>query len=79
MCGNYSVACGGKHRQFRCRNRRNEGVFSPEGASGPSMNRLGAKGLNAATDGSDFFTPFVKALENKKSSEITLRLNSYEV
>jgi hypothetical protein len=23
-------------------------------------------------------TPFVKALENKKSSEITLRLNSYE-
>jgi hypothetical protein len=26
------------------KNRRNEGAFSPEGASGPSMSRLGAKG-----------------------------------
>jgi hypothetical protein len=43
-------------------NRRNEGAFSPE------MSRLGAKGGGA---------PFVKALENKKISEITLRLNSY--
>jgi hypothetical protein len=48
-------------------NRRNEGAFSPEGASGPSMSRLGAG-----------VAPFVKALENKKSSEIALRLNSYE-
>jgi hypothetical protein len=28
--------------------------------------------------GSGFLAPFVKALENKKSSEITLRLNRYE-
>jgi hypothetical protein len=38
-------------------NRRNEGAFSPE------MSRLRAKGGSA---------PFVKALENKQSFEITL-------
>jgi hypothetical protein len=34
------------------------------------------KGFNAVTSGSGFFAPFVKALENKKSPEITLRLNN---
>jgi hypothetical protein len=43
-------------------NRRNEGAFSPE------MSRLGAEGGGS---------PFVKALENKKSSQTALRLNSY--
>jgi hypothetical protein len=49
-------------------NRRNEGAFSPEGPLAPWER----KGLNAATGGSGFFAPFVKALENKQSSEMTL-------
>jgi hypothetical protein len=49
--------------------RRNGGAFNPKGAGGPSLSRLGAKGAAA---------PFVKALENKKSSQIALRLNSYK-
>jgi predicted CopG family antitoxin len=43
------------------------------------MSRLGAKGFSLPRpDGSGFLAPFVKALENKKSSEIALRLNSYK-
>jgi hypothetical protein len=40
---NYLVACGDSVEPS-VRNRRNEGAFSPEGASGPSMSRLRAKG-----------------------------------
>jgi hypothetical protein len=63
---NYSVASGDSD------NRRNEGALCPE------MSRLGAEGLNAAARWERFPCPFVKTLENKKSFEITLRLNSYK-
>jgi hypothetical protein len=58
-------------------NRRNEGAFNPEEANGPSMSRLGAKGFLAATRWERLPCSFVNALENKKSFETTLRLNSY--
>jgi hypothetical protein len=48
-----------------------KGLFAPKWADWER------KGLNAATMRSGFPAPFVNALENKKSSKITLRLNSY--
>jgi hypothetical protein len=56
---------------IRSENRRNGGALAPNepiGSEGALMPRPG---------GSGFLVPFVKALENKKISEITLRLNNY--
>jgi hypothetical protein len=53
-------------------NRWNAGAFSP------GMRRLGAKGLNAAARRERLPCPFAKAPEDKKSFEITPRLDRYK-
>jgi hypothetical protein len=64
-----TVFCAGGFRGF---NRRNEGAFNRKGPKAPQRAGLERKGAVRPPRAQ----PLVNALENKKSSEITLRLDS---
>jgi hypothetical protein len=53
-------------------------LWNGRGALAPNEPIGSERALMPRPGGNNFLAPFVKALENKKKSEIALRLNSYK-